>query len=163
MGMTSAAAGIRALALAMPLVFVLHVAEEAPGFVSWFNSIASPRINQSMFLAVNAWALLITVAVVAVLLVAPGPGSGLVAVAWVGLLMLANGLFHVVATVVHARYCPGVVTGLVLYMPFGLAFVRAIKREYELSIASVIVAGVIGAVPMVVHGYLIVFRSSRLF
>ena len=70
--------------------------------------------------------------------------------------MIANGLFHVVATVVHARYCPGVVTGLVLYMPFGLAFVRAMEREYELSIASVIVAGVIGAVPMMVHGYLIV-------
>ena len=98
------------LAAALPAVFLLHVAEEGPGFVPWFNSLAAPPISQRLFLSVNAVALLITLAVALFVVASRDRASALAGVAWVGFLMPANAAFHVVATVVHGRYCPGVIT-----------------------------------------------------
>ena len=156
---------LRKLVLFAPVVFIIHVLEEAPGFVAWFNSLVPRGITQSLFLRVNAVGLVITVLIV--LFVATSqdsdPAAGLALAAWVGFLMLANGLLHIVGTVAHARYCPGVVTGTLLYLPYGAIFLRGIVRETRLNPIVVISAAALGAIPMVVHGYLIVFRASRLF
>ena len=151
------------LAAALPAVFLLHVAEEAPGFVPWFNSLAVPPISQRLFLSVNAVALLITLAVAFFVVASRDRASALAGAAWVGFLMPANAAFHVVATVVHGRYSPGVITALLLYVPVSLLFLRAASRERGLSPASVLAVAVLGGMPMDVHGYLMIFRGSRLF
>jgi len=154
---------LRRLVLLAPLVFILHVVEEAPGFVEWFNSLVPRGITQESFLTVNAAALTITVLIALVVAASPSGATGLALAAWVGFLMLANGLFHVVGTVAHGRYCPGVVTGAVLYFPYGVLLLRRIVRDLELRPDVVVGAASLGALPMLVHGYLIVFRASRLF
>jgi hypothetical protein len=83
--------------------------------------------------------------------------------AWVGFLMLANGMLHIVGTIAHARYCPGVVTGTLLYLPYGVLLLRRIVRDLQVSPVAVLGVAALGAMPMLVHGYLIVFRASRLF
>ena len=157
------AAPLRRLVLLAPVVFAAHVAEEAPGFVAWFNALVPRGITQPLFLTVNAAAMAVTLAVSALVAAAAGGGSGLLLAAWVGFLMLANGLFHLVGTIAHAKYCPGLVTGTLLYLPFGALVLRRIVRDLQLPPALVAGAAGIGAVPMLVHGYLIVFRGSRLF
>jgi hypothetical protein len=112
---------------------------------------------------VNVVALVITLVVAFLVATARDRVSVLVGIAWVGFLMLANGVFHVVGTVVHGRYCPGVVTALLLYFPLSLLFMRAAAREVALSPWAVLAVALLGGVPMYVHGYLIVFRGSRLF
>ncbi len=154
---------LRRLALAAPFVFLAHVAEEAPGFVAWFNSLVSRGISQRSFLYVNAVAFVITVLLAALVVASPQPASGLAFGAWVGFLMLANGLFHLLGTVVHSRYSPGVVTGVVFYLPFGCLVLRALVRELSLKPSLVILVSALGALPMLVHGYRIVFQGSRLF
>ncbi len=154
---------LRKLVLAAPFVFILHVLEEAPGFVAWFNSLVPRGITQDLFLTVNAVALTITVLIALVIVAAPNAVSGLILAAWVGFLMLANGLFHLVGTIAHARYCPGVITGTVLYIPFGILLLRWIIRGLDLRPLRVLGTAALGAVPMLAHGYLIVFRASRLF
>jgi hypothetical protein len=154
---------VRTLALALPVVFVLHVVEETPLFVTWFNSRVTPQISQGSFFTVNAIAFVITLGIALSLLASRAPLQGLLAVAWVSFLMLANGLFHLVATVAHASYCPGVITGVFLYLPLSLLFMRTLAREAHLPALGVAVAALAGAIPMVLHGYLIVFRGSRLF
>jgi hypothetical protein len=154
---------LRKLVLIAPLVFLLHVAEEAPSFVAWFNAVVSRGITQDAFLAVNAAALVITALVALAVASSPGRASGLALAAWTGFLVLANGLFHLVATVAHGRYCPGVVTGTLLYLPYALLLLRQIARDLGLRPATVASSAALGAVPMLVHGYLIVFRGSRLF
>lgn len=154
---------LRTLALFAPVVFVLHVVEEAPGFVAWFNSLVPRGITQDLFLTVNAVGFTITVLAVLVFAASPDPASGLMLAAWVGFLMLANGIFHLVGTVAHARYCPGVVTGTLLYLPYGFLLLRRIVRDLEVHPAAVSGMAALGAVPMLVHGYLILFRASRLF
>jgi hypothetical protein len=154
---------LRRLVLLAPLVFVLHVVEEAPGFVAWFNSLVPRGITQSTFLPVNGVALAITVAVALLAAAWPGAASGLLLTAWIGFLMLANGVLHLVGTIAHARYSPGVVTGTLLYIPYGALVLRGVVRDLGLKPGVVAVTAGVAAVPMLVHGYLIVFRASRLF
>jgi hypothetical protein len=154
---------LRRLAVALPLVFVVHVVEEWPGFVAWFDQQVRPPITQELFASVNVVGLLVTIVVAAVLVSASNAAVGLLAVGWIGCVMLANGLFHLVATAVLGRYCPGVVTAGLLYLPTaGLLFWRVVR---ELGVPPWAVAGValLAGLPMYLHGYLIVFRGSRLF
>lgn len=154
---------VRTLAFSLPVVFVLHVVEEAPLFVAWFNGRVTPPISQSSFLTVNAIAFVITLGIAVAISASLAPLQGLVGVAWISFLMLANGLFHLVATVAHGSYCPGVVTGVFLYLPLSLLFMRRVAREAHVPALVVAVVALAGAMPMALHGYFIVFRGSRLF
>ena len=154
---------LRRLALLAPVVFAVHVLEEAPRFVGWFNSLVPRGITQPLFLTVNAVAFAITILVAIVVAAAPSEGSALLLSAWVGFLMLANGLFHLVGTIVHGCYSPGVVTGTLIYLPYSILVLHRAARELDLEPGAVAAAAAIGAAPMLVHGYLIVFRASRLF
>jgi hypothetical protein len=151
------------LAVALPFIFLAHVLEEAPGFVAWFNSLVARGITTPMFVRVNVVAGLITITLAAFVLADPGPPAGIALSAWVGFLMLANAVFHIVGTIAHARYCPGVVTATLLYLPAGTLTLRAVSREAAVPPGGVVLAAFVGAIPMLAHGYLIVFRGSRLF
>ena len=98
-----------------PPIFVAHFLEEAPGFVTWFNAHVARGITLPLFWSVNYTALGITIAVVALEWMSSSAHAAAIAIAWLGLLMFGNALFH------------------------------------------------IGALPMLVHGYLIVFFGRRLF
>lgn len=154
---------VRRLVLLAPIVFVVHVLEEAPGFVAWFNSLVPRGITQGLFLRVNASAFVITVVLTALIAASPDATAGFAMAAWVGFLFLANGVFHIAGTLAHGRYCPGVVTATLLYLPYGTLLLVRLARDLKLRPAAVASATAIGAVPMLVHGYLIVFRGSRLF
>ena len=154
---------LRALALAMPVVFVAHVIEEAPNFEAWFNSIASPSISQQSFLSVNAVGLAITIGVAFLLAGCAGPGSALFAVAWLGFLMLANAIVHIMATLVLQRYSPGVVTSALLYLPLSFLLMRSVVHNRFASWPLVTLVAIVAGTPMYIHGYLIIFRGSRLF
>jgi hypothetical protein len=154
---------LRKLVLVAPIIFIFHVVEEAPGFVAWFNSLVPRGITQNTFLTVNAAAFAITIFVVLFVQVSPDPASSIVLAAWVGFLMLGNGMLHIVGTIAHARYCPGVITGTFLYLPYGVLLLRRTVRDLQVPSTAVFGAAALGAVPMLVHGYLIVFRASRLF
>jgi hypothetical protein len=151
------------LALLAPVVFVLHVVEEGARFVPWFNRLVEPDISQPLFLRVNATAFVITVVLAAVLAVTREPAVAVIDLAWLGFLFFANAFLHVTGTVVHHSYSPGVVTAILLYLPyFAVLFAVALKR-LRVPVSVALVATVGGALPMAVHGYLIVFRGSRLF
>lgn len=154
---------LRKLVLFAPFIFILHVLEEAPGFVVWFNSLVPRGISQNQFLTVNAVALTVTVVIALLVAASPDRVPGFVLAAWVGFLLLANGVLHLVGTIAHARYCPGVVTGTLLYLPYGVLLLRQIVRDLQLSPGMVFGTAALGGLPMLVHGYLIVFRASRLF
>ncbi len=156
-------AGLRPLAIALPIVFVCHVLEEAPHFVEWFNSLVTPGISQRLFLSVNLTAFVITLLLGGFVAMTRGAVLSILTVAWVGFLMLANGIFHLVATIVHWRYSPGVITGTLLYIPLSFLFMRAVVRECAYAWSTVVLVALFGGIPMCLHGFMIVFRGSRLF
>jgi hypothetical protein len=152
----------RGLLLA-PVIFVAHFVEESHRFVPWFNAHASPDITESSFWAVNLMGLAITLVIVAAYLGSRSPGAVLAAAAWIGFLMLANGLFHVTGAVVDRAYVPGLVTAALLYLPYCGWVAREVVRGGLVSRGSAALAAVLGGLPMAIHGYLILFRGSRLF
>ncbi len=149
--------------LAAPLLLVLHLAEEAPGFVDWFNTLVADGITQAFFYTVNAFGLLITIAVVAFAASAKTDGGIVPALVWLSFVMPINGLFHLTATVVHGMYSPGVVTAVVLFCPYYAWFVWLVVKRTKLNRAGIAVAILAGATPLAIHGYLIIFEGSRLF
>ncbi|HEX7957783.1 MAG TPA: HXXEE domain-containing protein [Pyrinomonadaceae bacterium] len=152
----------RALLLA-PVVFVCHFLEESPGFVAWFNSHVGRGITSDLFWGVNVTALLITTAVVGAEWVSRSALSAGVAISWLGFLMPANAVFHVAGSLVDGRYVPGLLTAVLLYLPFyAWLFARALK-ERRGTAAVFAAAAAAASLPMLVHGYLILFRGSRLF
>ncbi|MFZ5609742.1 MAG: HXXEE domain-containing protein [Pseudomonadota bacterium] len=151
------------IVLLAPLVFALHVAEEAPGFVAWFNARVEPDITPRLFASVNMTALFITLAVAALAAGLRDRASILLAFGWLALLFLANGVFHIVATLAQGRYAPGAASAALLYLPYFAWLFEAVARRFAMA-RGLLAAGAIAAgIPMFAHGALIVFFGTRLF
>lgn len=153
---------LRRLAIALPVIFVLHVAEEAPTFVAWFNAHVEPDISERLFWSVTGTGLVITL--IAAALAASRERAAVLAVtAWIGFLMLANGMFHVAAAIAEGAYAPGLVTAVLLYLPVSAIWIAAVARQCAMQAATVAAVAIIGGIPMFIHGWLIVFEGGRLF
>lgn len=152
----------RALLLAPP-VFVVHFLEESPGFVEWFNAHVSRGITPALFWEVNITALFITLAAVAFEWLSRSGFSLTAALVWLGFLMMANALFHVAGSLVDGRYVPGLATAVLLYVPYYLWLSVMAVKSGRVRAASLAAGATVGALPMLAHGYLILFRGSRLF
>ena len=148
---------------AAPIVFGLHVAEEAPNLVKWFNTLVADNISQEFFLVVNGVGFAITLFITALAANTRENASIILALAWLSFLMFANGLVHLIATIVLAAYSPGVVTSVLLYLPYFVWFVWAVIKTKKFSTATITATVLVGSFPMFLHGYLIVFKGSRLF
>ena len=149
--------------LLAPVIFICHFLEEAPGFVEWFNSHVARGITPELFLRVNIYALVITLIVVGIEWLSRSASSLTLVISWLGFLMLANAILHVAGALVDRQYVPGLVTAVLLYLPYySWLFVKALRSE-RANPAVLSAAAVLGSIPMLIHGYLIVFRGSRLF
>lgn len=152
----------RGLLLA-PLVFVAHFLEESSAFVPWFNSHVARGISQDIFWAVNATGLLITVLVMMGFWATRSELSTLLVVAWLSFLMLTNAIFHITGAIVDRGYVPGLVSAILLYLPYcGWVAVQVIRSRH-IGSGLLAAAAVLGAIPMAVHGYRILFLGTRLF
>ena len=152
----------RAILLA-PFIFVCHFLEESPTFVAWFNAHVARGITSGLFWRINISALVITLIVVGIEWLSRSAFSLTLMIAWFGFLMLANAIFHIAGGLVDWQYVPGLVTAIILYIPYYLwLFTKALKSE-RVKTAALFVAALLGSIPMLIHGYLIVFRGSRLF
>jgi hypothetical protein len=152
----------RALLFA-PLVFVAHVLEESPGFVPWFNAHVTRDITAGMFWTVNVTGLLITVLVTVAVWGAETTAGIAFVVAWLSFLMLTNAVFHVTGAIVDRGYVPGLATAVLLYLPYCGWVARHLLRRRRVAPGLLVAAAVLGAIPMAVHGYRILFLGTRLF
>lgn len=146
-----------------PLVFVAHFLEEGPRFVPWFNAHVARGITAELFWTVNATALVITVLVVLVFRASESAVASIVLVTWLSFLMLTNAIFHITGAIVDRGYVPGLVTAILLYLPYCGWVAAQLVRTRRVAPGLLAAAAVIGGLPMVVHGYRILFLGTRLF
>jgi hypothetical protein len=142
---------------------VVHFLEEAPGFVPWFNAHVSRGISDQLFWAVNLAGLAITVGVSVAFWAEQSAATAVIAVVWFSFLMLANALFHFTGAIVDQGYVPGLITAICLYIPYWIWIARGIIRRQLVAPGLFVGAALIGAIPMAVHGYRILFLGGRLF
>jgi hypothetical protein len=155
--------GLGVIIILAPFIFTAHFLEESPGFVSWFNSHVSRGITSGLFWNVNLTALVITVLVTITELLVPSPGSAALIILWFSFLMLANALFHITGAIVDKHYMPGLITAVVLYLPYYFFVVSRLLKTGRVKIGWLIVIAFLGSALMIIHGFLIIFRGSRLF
>ena len=152
----------RGLLLA-PLVFVAHFLEESPGFVAWFNAHVTRGITTDLFWTVNATGLVITVLLTLACWTSESPAALVLMVGWLSFLMLTNAVFHVTGAILDRGYVPGLVTASLLYLPHCGWVATQLVRHRPVAPGILAAAAVLGAIPMAVHGYRILFLGTRLF
>ncbi len=146
-----------------PLVFVAHFLEESPGFVPWFNTHVAQGITQDLFWTVNTVALLITILLAIGFWTTRSPASVILVVAWLSFLMLTNAIFHIAGAIMDRAYVPGLATAIVLYLPYCGWVAGHVVRSRRVRPGVLAAAALLGAIPMAVHGYRILFLGTRLF
>lgn len=154
---------IKRWVIAAPLIFLIHFLEEVPGFVVWANSYADQDISQGFFLSLNFLVLGVTASVTLIVWFSPSSLTVSVCLLWLSFIMLSNGCMHLVAAILEGGYVPGLLTAVLLYIPYCLAlFVQFVRRKF-VSPRTAIALSLLGAVPMFGQGFLILFLGSRLW
>ncbi|MGH8250228.1 MAG: HXXEE domain-containing protein [Steroidobacteraceae bacterium] len=154
---------LRRLALAMPFVFLVHMAEDSSGLVEWFNARVEPDVTMRLFLVANGASFLITTVIAIQLAIVRERVAAVIALAWIGFAMLANAVYHIIAAFADRAWVPGLATSLLLYLPFSIALIGASAVERRITRATAVSVMLAGGIPMYVHGWLVVFEGTRLF
>ena len=129
-----------------PLAQALHVFEEWPGFPRWARRFASPTYSDREYIITHVLAILFAIG--SVLLVRTFPNRwmvfGFFAFAF-GPGIFCNALFHAGATVLSRRYCPGVLSGILVYVPLSVLLAVLGVRDGLLTERSLLVALIVAA------------------
>src|ERR1700754_4536117 len=107
------------LAIILPACIMLHVTEEflfPGGFIEWYQELVPSKtagIRPGYLVWINT--LMIGVCVIP----AAGAAAGTNFIAWYAVAAIAgaNAIFHIAGVVKLKKYSPGVVTGVLLYLP----------------------------------------------
>ena len=130
-----------------PIVFAAHVREEWPGFPAWAQQHASLAFTSRDYWVLHGAGLI--AAVLVPILWASFPRS------WVAFGLFSfvlipsmgwNTVFHAAATVMSRRYCPGLVTAVMLYLPLLTILSLLAVNEAVLSPAMLVAAAIVAGV-----------------
>lgn len=113
-----------------PVAQALHVWEEWPGFPRWARRFASAEYSDRAYVVTHVAA--VSTALLAVLLVRALPDP-IVIFAFFALIfgpgVSWNAMFHTGAALRSRTYCPGVVTGLLVYVPLSVLLAVLAVRD----------------------------------
>ena len=133
-----------ALVWLFPPAYLAHLAEETwggPGFPAWFAYVVGRPLPMPAFIGINVIGLLLMVW--STVLAVRREQHGWMAVA-IATVVTINGLLHLAASGVTRTYSPGLITGVVLYLPLGqLLLIRALhqldRARFTIGIATGVV------------------------
>jgi uncharacterized membrane protein YoaK (UPF0700 family) len=120
MGYVSHFSFVQVLTL-FPISVILHVAEEWPGFPRWARRFASAQYSDREYIITHALAVLFAIGVLGVVRSFPTTPVlfGFLAIVF-GPGVFCNACFHIGGMVLSRTYCPGVITGILVYLPLSL-------------------------------------------
>ena len=126
----------------------LHITEEFAipgGFKSWYQAYR-PQISASVtnrFLFIINGVLLVFSSLVAIAVQAPH-GDGVCAWLSLAALLFCNAIFHIVGTFRSGKYSPGVISGVLLYIPLAIFGFAHYVGSGRASLGTAIMAALIG-------------------
>ena len=121
--------------------YLAHLAEEVfAGFPEWIRLIVGRPLPMTAFIAINAVALVLLVIGIRIAIRRESAGWMAVAIAAV---VALNALLHLFGSLVTGTYSPGLITGIVVYVPLGLlTLLRAWHQQASPEFARGVLAGV---------------------
>jgi len=145
-----------------PVVFGLHVAEEAPRFTSWVRKYASPKFSQADFMRNNLMGFVIGVVLCSIAWFFPNRTTVFLLFVFGLNQSLLNGLFHIGTTAAYRVYSPGLITSVTLYPALFYYLSRLAYRKSLMSaragVAALALAAVIHSIVVAQQVY---FINSR--
>jgi hypothetical protein len=140
----------------LPLTYLAHIAEEYwGGFPVWIARFWGVESSNANFLEWNGGALVMMC--VGVVLVLATKSYRWLLVSF-GTALMINGAVHAVASVATRSYSPGLVSGLLFFIPLGLFTLRRARMNVN---ALTLRAGIIVGVLMHVVVVLLAFGFAR--
>ena len=135
-----------------PLSFALHIGEEwFGGFPEWTARVAGSELPRAAFLGINAMAMLAMLIAVRATVAAEKNGWMGIAIATI---LVVNGVAHVLGSLITGSYSPGLITGVVLYLPLAqLALMRAWVQAPREMFTRGVMAGLVAHALVVVVAY----------
>ena len=130
-----------ALLWLLPLAYALHILEEwFAGFPEWVALVVGEPLPRTAFVVINALAM--TAMVAAIRASIAREDYGWMAIASASILFV-NAFAHMLGAVVTRSYSPGLITGVVFYLPLaGLVLLRASSQAQRGAFARGIAVGV---------------------
>ena len=122
--------------------YLAHLAEELlGGFPAWIQVVVGRPLPMTAFLGINAVALALLVVGIRVAIRRESAGWMAVAVAAV---VTLNAVLHLFGSVITGTYSPGLITGVVVYVPLGLlTLLRAWQQQPSATFGRGVAAGVL--------------------
>lgn len=146
-------------AFLFPVSYIAHAAEEyccGDTFPVWISRLASVHFTATAFLWLNGIALALMFA--AAWLATYAVRMRLL-LATLATIVVINGAAHAIGSLATASYSPGVVTGVLVWLPLGVAALRHAGRQLtRRSFAMGVALGV--AAHAVVSGIVLTLQSS---
>lgn len=140
-----------------PVSYLAHIAEEYwGGFPAWIARFWGVASSDANFLSWNGGAWVMMCVGVALVLVTKSYRWLLISF---GTVVLINAVSHLLGSVVTWSYSPGLITGLLLYVPLGLVTLRRARRSVN---TRTLRAGLIVGVLMHAVVVLLAFGFARL-
>jgi hypothetical protein len=136
------------LAWSLAIAASIHIIEEFAfpgGFKAWWCAY-KPGIVESVsnrfLIIINS--ILIAFSVLVALAVQASNGNGVAAWLTLAALLFSNAIFHIIGAVQSKRYSPGMISGMVLYIPLAVyGFIHFVMNG-QASIATALVALLLG-------------------
>jgi hypothetical protein len=125
-----------------PLTYLLHIAEEywgGGGYTAYLSKTKGVAFSSMRFLLMTGFGWLLMIAGIPV---AQRFGFPQLSMVILGTVFLVNGVSHTVSSVVTARYNPGLITGILIWIPLGL--VTLVQLRERMSAARYLTAILIG-------------------
>jgi 1,4-dihydroxy-2-naphthoate octaprenyltransferase len=126
----------------------LHVLEEfvfPGGFKSWwcaYRPEIAASVSNRFLIIINAALLAFSVSVA--LAVQAPRGNGVAAWLALAALLFSNAIFHIVGAFQTKRYSPGMISGIILYIPIAIYGFAYFLQTGRASIATALAAALIG-------------------
>jgi hypothetical protein len=139
----------RRLVWAIPVAYLLHLAEEtAGGFPGWASHALGGGIDGTVFALSNVCFMAIVLGLTAWASLTMARPAVLLLVVWTSGHLFWDCLFHVVMTVALRRYSPGLITGCLLYFPLSLALGAVILDQKVMTLRVFLAANAAGVALM---------------
>jgi Protein of unknown function with HXXEE motif len=152
----------KGLLLLAPILFFAHVLEEEPRYLTWFNHIAKPEIYSTAFLPGQIPQLIIAALLAGLAVKISKSWAYLLMLLWATHFFFANALYHIVASMATGSYSPGLITAVILYLPYFAGLVWYLRGQLWEPWALALTIGLAG-MPSYLQTYMVSFKGTRFF
>jgi uncharacterized protein with HXXEE motif len=126
----------------------IHIIEEFAfpgGFKAWwctYKPDIAASVSNRFLIIINS--MLIAFSVIVALALSAPKGNGVAAWLTLAALLFSNAIFHIIGAVQTKRYSPGMISGIVLYIPLAIYGFAHFLRSGQASMGTALLAVAIG-------------------